>query len=264
MSISSSGSNVNFQNIQQLTLPRVGGNGTPVQSSTSSLTGSCAPTYFGNTTLVPGQTTIGNPGLGGNTGNSVTPQSTIGIGPSGLLLEDSGGEDAFGAGTGVVGLPKPSAALDTGALVGAQYLGFIYGAGVYINTPPFTSGWSSHLASFGFPGTPACPSFALNASTSIYGGDFPQSNGLDNPSASSNGFGNCDFAIDLGSQDPTNNGLYPNAKVWVGAKYTANSIGGNYSFSAVAIAGQLNGKYAIFVLGDDSTQPWAIYLLQSN
>jgi hypothetical protein len=32
----------------------------------------------------------------------------------------------------------------------------------------------------------------------------------------------------------------------------------------VAIAGQLNGKYAIFVLGVDSTQPWAIYLMQSN
>jgi hypothetical protein len=37
-----------------------------------------------------------------------------------------------------------------------------------------------------------------------------------------------------------------------------------YSFSAVAIAGQLNGKYALFLLGFDNTQPWAIYLLQSN
>jgi hypothetical protein len=36
------------------------------------------------------------------------------------------------------------------------------------------------------------------------------------------------------------------------------------SISAVAIAGQLNGKYAVFLLGVDSTQPWAIYLLQSN
>jgi hypothetical protein len=39
----------------------------------------------------------------------------------------------------------------------------------------------------------------------IYGGDFPQANGQDNPSASPNGFGNCDLAIDLGTQDPSNN-----------------------------------------------------------
>jgi hypothetical protein len=28
--------------------------------------------------------------------------------------------------------------------------------------------------------------------------------------------------------------------------------------------GQINGKYAIFLLGYDNSQPWAIYLLQSN
>jgi hypothetical protein len=50
----------------------------------------------------------------------------------------------------------------------------------------------------------------------------------------------------------------------MGASYAANTTGKTYSFPAVAIAGQLNGKNAIFVLGVDSTQPWAIYLLQSN
>jgi hypothetical protein len=108
----------------------------------------------------------------------------------------------------------------------------------------------------------------------IYGGDYPQNNGQDNPSASPNGFGNCDFAIDLGIQDPSNNGLYPSATVWVGSCYAGNIAGGacsagnisgsTYSFQAVAIAGQLNGKYAIFLIGVDSTQPWAVYLLQSN
>jgi hypothetical protein len=97
----------------------------------------------------------------------------------------------------------------------------------------------------------------------IYGGDFPQVNGQDNPPASSNGFGNCDLAIDLGTQDPSNNGSYPHAMVWMGASYAANTTGKTYSFPAMAIAGQLNGKNAIFVLGVDST-PWAIYLLQSN
>ena len=94
----------------------------------------------------------------------------------------------------------------------------------------------------------------------IYGGDFTK----DNPSASSNGFGNCDLAIDLGSQDPSNNGRFPKATVWIGASYAANTTGKTYSFQAVAIAGQLNGKYAIFLLGVDSVEPWTIYLLQSN
>jgi hypothetical protein len=63
----------------------------------------------------------------------------------------------------------------------------------------------------------------------------------------------------------------PNATVWVGGAgagagtvYASNIVGSTYSFSAVAIAGQTNGKYAIFLIGKDSTQPWVIYLLQSN
>jgi hypothetical protein len=170
-------------------------------------------------------------------------------------------ENVLGAGTGAVGLPKPSSALNTSAVIGAQYLGFIYGAGATSGSPSR----SSHLASFGFSTVPSgCASVAATTSTLIYGGDFPQANGQDNPSASTSGFGNCDFAIDLGTQDSANNGLYSQATVWVGANYTANSTAARYSFPAVAIAGQLNGKYAIFLIGTDSIQPWAIYLLQSN
>ena len=86
------------------------------------------------------------------------------------------------------------------------------------------------------------------------------------PTQQNGGYGNCDFAIDLGTASTTSNGLYPSATVWIGSNFNANSTSGKntYSFPAVAIAGQLNGKYAIFVLGVDSTQPWAIYLLQSN
>lgn len=99
-----------------------------------------------------------------------------------------------------------------------------------------------------------------STSTLLYGGDFTN----DDPSTSSDGFGNCDLAIDLGTQDSANNGLFPNATVWLGTSYAANTTGKTYSFPAVAIAGQLNGKYAIFLLGVDSTEPWTIYLLQSN
>lgn len=263
--ISSKGSTVNFQNIQQFKLD---GTGT-LQPPPSSLSGICGPTFFGNTTVVPGQAVITNPGVPGTGNNVVSAQATIGIGPSGLLVEDNGSgsggtlagsspplpyENVLGAGTGAVGLPKPSTALDTGALVGAQYLGFIYAAGMYGGTG--SNGWSSHLASFGSSIVQSdCPSFPTKPTAPIYGGDFTN----DDPSAPQK----CDFAIDLGSPDA--NGFYSNATVLVGADYPGNSTGATDQFQqAVAIAGKLGDKHAIFLIGVDSTQPWAIYLLQSN
>ena len=271
--ISASGSTVNLANIRQFTLPSAGGSGAPAQPAAASLSGICGATYYGNTIEVPGQVTITNPGT---TGATYTTQATIGIGASGLLVEDNDSgtvtaaagsteapltyENALGAGTGAVGLPKSSAAVDTGAVVGAQYLGFIYSPGVY-SSDPLATNWSSHLASFGFSTVPSgCSSIAPKTSTLIYGGSFTN----DDPTTSSDGFGNCNFAVDLGAQDATTNGLYPQATVWVAATYPANATGATYSFPAVAIAGQLNGKYAIFLIGVDSAEPWAIYLLQSN
>lgn len=268
--VSSSGSTVTFQNIHQFTLPSVGGSGAPAKPAATPATGVCGPTSFGNITNLPGELVITNPGGS----SSTSAQAKIGIGPNGGLLvedNDSGGIEVLGAGTGAVGLPKPSSALDTSAIAGAQYLGFIYAPGFQPLNSGSSAVWSSHLASFGFAGYPtlpsACSTFAMQTGTlvnGIYGGDFPQNNGQDNPSASPDGFGNCDFAIDLGTQITSNNSLYTQATVWIHSSYVGNSTGKTYSFPAVAIAGQLNGKYAIFVLGVDSTQPWAIYLLQSS
>jgi hypothetical protein len=267
--IGSSGNTVAFQNIHQFTLPSEGGTGVP-SIPTASMNGACGPTFFGDIVDAPGQLVVTDPG----NGQSTTGQASLGIGVSGgLLVEDNGAGSVnpgpglsptlpyvnlLGAGTGAVGLPQPASALATGSIVGAQYFGFIYAAGVYsVNG----SGWSSHLASFGFASVPSgCASVAAPTSTLIYGGDF--ANG--DPSTSPGGFGNCDFAIDLGTQSASTNGLYPGATVWVGAGYAANAAGTTYSFPAVAISGQVGGKYAIFLIGVDSTQPWAIYLLQSN
>jgi hypothetical protein len=282
--IRTSGSSVTFQNIQQYTIGSVAV--AQALASASTVTGSCASTNLGYTTLVPGQLVVTDPGL---PDHNTPPQASIGIGPSGLLVEyngasTSGGvmpnsspalyyDNVLGAGTGAVGLPKPSASspLSISGLAGAQYLGFIDGAGIYVSSGKPATGWSSHPASFGFAGYPALPSacstFAAQTGAlvnGIYGGDFPQANGQDNPSASPN----CDFAIELGAPQDSSNSLYPNAHVWVGATYaanpTCNTTCADYSFPAVAIAGQLGGKYAIFLIGKDSTQPWAVYLLQSN
>ncbi|MBB5066071.1 hypothetical protein [Granulicella mallensis] len=287
----SSGSTVTFQNIQQYRLPSevaADGKGTsPAQSPSSSVPvpGACGPTFFGNITNVPGQLVITDPG---GQDESNPPQAVVGIGSTGLLVEDNGHtgqgflphtapalqyNNVLGAGTGAVGLPKPSSPLDTSTVVGKQYLGFIYEAGN--NDQGVT--WSSNLASFGFPSVPTgstgCPSVDADASSStlIYGGDFPVNltTGLPDPGSDNHQnpnypYGNNDFVIDLGPQDTSNNGLYRQAKVCVGKMYPGNSTGAAYPFQAVAIAGQLGSQYAIFLIGLDSTQPWAIYLLQSN
>jgi len=266
--ITSDGTSVTLTNIHQYTLPSVGGSGVPAQQPSSPLTGLCGSTVLGSTISVPGQEIVKNPG----TGSGTPPQATIGIGPTGLMVEHNGAGDpstgtlpntspaleynnVLGAGTGAIGLPKPSSALDTGALLGTKYLGFVYGAGVSDGNPSAPpTGWSSHLVSFGLPATTSgCPS--VGSGTTIYGGDFPN----DDPSTAPGGIGNCDVAIDLGSQDAA--GLFSNATVYFTSSYAAGKAN---SFPAVAIAGKLGNNYTIFLLGFDSTQPWAIYLLQSN
>ena len=278
--IVSSGSTVTFKNIQQYILPSEAtgaGKGTsPQQPPSSSVTGACGPTFFGNITNVPGTLVVTDPGEPNQP--PPPPQAHIGIGPTGLLVEDSGNGSGFlantkpalpydnvlGAGTGAVGLPKPSSALDTGTIAGKQYLGYIYAAGAdapTVASPGVT--WSSNLASFGFSGASTqgvCPSVTgNNPASTIYGGAFPAS---DPTGSKTGGFGRCNFVIDLGPQG--DNGLYPQAKVWLGTSYPGYSSNITYPFSAVAVAGQLGSQYAIFVIGMDSVQPWAIYLLQSN
>jgi hypothetical protein len=260
--ISSSGSTVTLKNISQFTLPSEGG--TKVSTAPSSATGACGSTSYGNITVAPGELVITDPG----NGQTVPAQAKIGIGAnSGLLVEDDAAtgvaatsyNNTLGAGSGAVGLPKPSSDI-TSTVIGAQYLGFIYAAGAQ----PLHSGsalWSSHLSSFSYSSASSgCTSFAAQTgalSNGIYGGDYTNDDPTTYPSS------NCDFAIDLGATQ-TSNGLYTNATVWIGANYAGNIAKTIYHFSAVAIAGQIDKKNAIFVLGVDSTQPWAIYLLQSN
>jgi hypothetical protein len=284
--VSGNGSTISFKNIVQKTLPSEGGTGSPTYPSDSSMTGACGSNYSGYLTSIPAV----NDAITITSSNDeylyYPPQATVGIGPTGLLVEDNGYslvsdavqyptyyqtvyQNSLGAGTGAIGLPKPSSALSTSAVVGAQYLGFIYSPGYpqysgYDNDLYAIEDLSSHLASFSYSGSSSeCATFATQTGTlsnGIYGGDFAN----DDPSTSSDEFGNCDFAIDLGAEDTTNYGLYTQVKVWMDASYPGNSTGATYWFPAVAIAGQLNGKYAIFVLGVDSTQPWSIDLLQSN
>src|SRR5208337_3138719 len=135
--VSGSGSTITFNIVQQHTLPASAGGapGTPATAVTSPQTGACSSTYYGNTTVVPATQSVTDPGPN----SAAPPVALVGIGPTGLLVESNAADgesntspyfqNLLGAGTGAIGLPKPSSALSTSALVGAQYLGFFYGAG---------------------------------------------------------------------------------------------------------------------------------------
>jgi hypothetical protein len=273
VSISTNGNSVQFSNISQHTFPASNGgtSGTLINPATSPSSGACSSTFFGQTISVPSSSTVVNPG----SGQTISPTATIGIGPSGFLVEDAGllqgttnssvppYDNVLGAGYGAIGLPKPSSALATSDVVAAQYQGILYGAAsgsrAAVSDPGFRL-----IGSFGYPNLQtSCPTLpAPTTSTIIYGGEFASND------PSSNAFGNCDLAIDLGGQDSTNNGLYPAVTVYISGAFPFNSRQSAYSFPAVAIAGQINGKYAIFLIGVDTAglpaQPWGIYLLQSN
>lgn len=272
--VSGTGSTVKFSNIQQFTAagnqvtsyPDIGGD----PSAITSITGACSATFYGTTISVPGQVSITNPGVG----ETISAPAVVGIGPSGLLLENdgetsnlvsnaglSGYQPFMGSGTGAMGFAAPSSAIDVNALAGAQFMGVTYGGGTT------TSDWTSVITSFGFPSEPnGCPSGTFQAP--LFGGDFPGNDPTQSPSGVQAGFGNCNLVIDLGKQDSSSNGLFRNATVYVGTGFGGNQGNASHSFPATVIVGQLDGKYAVFAIGVDTNgspqQAWGVYLFQSN
>jgi hypothetical protein len=258
--------------VSQYTLPSANGGkaGKPTYPAASSVSSVCSPTYFGYVMSVPTAVTINNPSP---TGEAVPPSATIGIGPSGFLLQDAGSgtpdtktgltyENVLGAGYGAIGLPQPSSALSASTLASAHYQGILYGSAGNASGGVTGSGFRL-IGSFGYSNLKAsCPDLPTPEKPAIlYGGEFAEND------PSSRASGNCDLAIDLGSQG-SSNGLFPAATVYVSAAFPGNGTAKAYSFPAVAIAGQISGKYAIFLIAADTTgspqQAWGIYLLQSS
>jgi hypothetical protein len=191
-------------------------------------------------------------------------RSVISIGPTGLFVADQSDPTmAEPTGASVAGVVQPTSALSTNDIESKQYLGFVYQGATTIGlngvspTPPITS-----PVSFG---------------TTLTGGDFPNDDITQAP--------NSNMSITLGKQDATYDGLYLNLSVTVSdpAQNCANFTGypsgvspvsgidaqgyNTCTFSGIAVAGNPEGKYAIFV----NTYNWAarlggapmqIYLLQ--
>jgi hypothetical protein len=274
----------------------------PIEQPASVVTGGCSNTSLGALTAYP-------------LNSFATPSNLelISIGASGLLVSsfEAGASGtspgAFGGGTGVIGVAVPSSPVDVGAVSHGQYNGFIYAPlnrvtggydikvlasafGDNAGTSQACSTLQTSLAANNGQGSGSIP--VLPSANSLYGGEFltTTSSGTVNDPTGASGSEDCDVVIDLGTQDPVNNGLFPNATIFIGSNYPPYSASRPWvcagstsacavSFPAAAIVGKVQGRYVIFVaasagsspparlpdnVGSAVPQPVGIYLFQKS
>jgi hypothetical protein len=249
----------------------------PISQTTSTVTGGCSQTVFGPLTAYPLNTY----------GSSGPLPELISTGSSGLLVSNFdpalGGLGAFGGGTGVIGVAEPSSALDVNSVISAKYNGFIFSpsnpvkqsngyditvlASAFGNHTAVSQTCSTLQASLAANNVQGGKVPVLPSPNSIYGGEFLKVSGSSevNDPTGDLASENCDAVIDLGTQDPNNNGLFPNATVFIGSNFPPFSAsqpgtcgsGGvcAVSFPASAIVGQVQGQYVILVAASGASTP---------
>ncbi len=192
--------------------------------------------------------------------------ATISVSPDGFFTESAAGQHTgsqFGADFAqppFVGVVAPSSALDTTSLAAAKYLGFMYE--VLPNTPSVNQNLTTQIVSFG--------SAVAGSGTTMTGGVFANDDPSQAPAAN--------ITVNFGSQSASQNGLYigvtvtiPDTTTIAGTCANNGGIPGKSasgsptcSFPAVAVAGNPQNKFAVFVIGQDPTQqaPFGLYLYQ--
>lgn len=247
----------------------------PIEQPASLVAGGCSNTSLGALTAFP-------------LNSFATPSNLelISIGGSGLLVSSfqaggSGSSGAFGGRTGVIGVALSGSTIDPTAVTTAQYNGFIYAPittaqesyditvlasafGDHAGTSQACSNLQTSIAANHGQGSGSVP--VLPSANSLYGGEFltNTSSGTANDPTGASGSENCDVAIDLGTQDSANNGLFPNAKIFIGSNYPPFSASNPWtcagttcavSFPAAAIVGQVQGRYVIFLVASAASSP---------
>ena len=170
--------------------------------------------------------------------------ATMALGPSGFFVIDEGPGNP-----GKVGVIQPATALNTSSVVNSVYLGFMYEPAAGLAGLPVTQ-----LAAFGCSGS-SCPS--PPSPTSLVGGVFP----TDDPSTPAN----TDTFIDLGQQDSASKGLYRKSQVTIPDPFAVCGTGtGTCTLPAVAVVGNPEGKFAIFLIAQDTvnSSPMVMILYQ--
>lgn len=274
----------------------------PVSQSPTTVTGGCSQTIFGPVTAYP-LNSFGTP-----SNVELIAMNSAGLLVSSFVSNSSATSlGAFGGGTGVIGVSPPSSPVDVSAVIGAKYNGFTYspqnGASTTYDLTVLASAFGDNTAL-----SPSCSMLqsslvanngqgaktvaSLPSANSLYGGEFLRttSNGPVNDPTGASGSENCDVVIDLGMQDSANNGLFPNATLFIGSNFPPFSaskawtcVGTNLacavSFPAAAVVGQVQGNFVILVVasaastpaaqlpnnfGSPIAQPLGIYLFQKS
>jgi hypothetical protein len=258
-STDATGANWQFTNLQ-------GGLWAPSESTPASIVAG-PDSFTGNCATANGQSSIQ---LSGSSlldtfwtpNPTITPTpatiSTIWIGPSGFFVADqSDPTQTAPTGASVAGVAEPITPLSTSDINSQTYLGILYLAADNNNygngAPPFPS--STMPVGFG--------QVVQGTKTTMTGGIFPNGSLSTAP--------NTDTQISLGAQDGTLNGLYPSVSITVPdpaqncANFTLFPLPGITSgvnaqgyptctFPGVAIAGNPEGNYAIFI----NSYNWAV------
>jgi len=247
--VSTSGTTWYFFNLSQFTLAQ-----SPSQPSANFSPGLCAPAIMGTVVSIPPN-------------SSISTTDTLMVGPSGFFILNQGPGLSS-----AVGLPQPTSPLNTSNMVSLHYLGFVSEPSI-----PFPS-CSAPCTPTEPPPNPIasfapCPHATCAAGASLLGGEFPLANAIDSTSDDPTQPVNANIIINLGSQNATSNGLYNSATVTIpdpnsvctGSAEGQDSQGNpTCTFPAVAVAGALENKYAIFLIAQDivNQSPMSIYLFQ--
>jgi hypothetical protein len=247
-STDSSGKSWQFQDLQ--------GN---IVSGPASFAGTCNTTGSSTAIQLSGKTLLNDLWPPNDTIETNPPtgtQSKIWIGPSGFFVADqSKPKSASPAGASVAGVAEPSSPLTTSDLASHQYLGFLYQPA----TIPY-GGVNPGLAVT----SPIAFGQVASSGTTMTGGEFSNDDVTQTP--------NSDITVNLGKQDSTFNGLYTAVSITVldpaqncanytgaGEKATSGINAQGYftcTFAGVAVAGNPEGKYALFL----TSYNWAAQL----
>ncbi len=262
LQIANSGTTWNLTSYQLSTL---GGAAAPL-SGTVLPAGTCVPTAAGTAVWVPSDPAQPLP-------------KTVAVGPSGFYIADQGLASDLNGYPGEFGVVQPSAALNATDILSPKnnYLGFIYEAGAFTTSGSFVPvPAESQLAAFasttaaGLAGSCTSTTCSGSACTTtpqpacLVGGGFPlnSNTGIDDPTQPAA----LNLVISLGEEDPTNYGVYPNAQITNANGFTvcADGITTPCPYPAVAVVGNQEGKYSIFIIGEDEDNllPFGIYLFQ--
>jgi len=196
--------------------------------------------------------------------------TTMAMGPTGIFIIDQTDPTLIGGndGSASVGVAEPSSPLTTSAVAAGQYLGFWSQAPT--NGRPPTSIYAQYLPGFT---SPVSFGQAASSGTTMTGGLFPNDDVTQTP--------NSDTTINLGAQSSSINGFYPSASVttldpnqdcepgtFAGGVPGINAEGfSTCTFPAVAVAGNPEGKYVIFLYAFNYTYDYTgsameLYLYQ--